>query len=162
VSDPTIAFWGPPLLPEEAALVDEYLADGRPQDERASVYVLALEDGAVYCGLTKDISRRLAEHRRAQETYRLPVGSDACPAEGSPGTFYLALHGEPALIAVVACPSRRHAHLYEALLTDKIGEAGINVYGARWDQTVASWGGRNERKGAKLDGADALDALIAR
>jgi hypothetical protein len=67
----------------------------------------------------------------------------------------------PTLVALVVTPSRRHAFLYEALLTARIAEAGVHVFGEGWDQTADKWC-RNETSGEKLDGPDALVSLVGR
>ncbi len=160
MTDPTIAYWGPPLLPEEVELVEEHLASGKtPLAETAVVYVLLLADGSTYTGITNDVARRLAEHTRsARRTHANQYA--AIEVTGAPNETYLAVHGEPTLAAVVATPTRRHALLYEALLTDKIAEAGVHVFGAGWDQDTPRWE-RNEFKGEKVSEPEALAAVVS-
>jgi hypothetical protein len=155
------------LLPEEVDLVDEYLSSGaRPGhdiDAPAVVYVLHLGSGAVYVGISKALDGRVKDHaRNAKKTPLVidtPLGPNASPAP-SPSATFLMVHGDPNVVAVVSCPTRRHALLYEAILTEEIASAGVHVFGSGWSQHEAMWT-RNEVKGRKLDSPAQAAALVA-
>jgi hypothetical protein len=160
VTDLTLALWDEVLAPEEVELVDEYLADHYDQARATQVYALLLADGAVYVGISYDATHRLKGHaRNALKTHA--DQNVAVEVTDTPSEVFLAIHGEPQLVALVVCPTRRHAHLYEALLTARIAEAGVHVHGAGFDKTLDAWA-RNEVRGVKLDDHEALAALVAR
>jgi hypothetical protein len=100
----------------------------------------------VYVGLSFEPVARIKAH--ARNALKSP-GPEYAVAFAQPSEAFLALHGDPTLVALVACPTRRHAHLYEAILTAQLGNAGVHVYGAGFDRMAPKWA-RNEVKGRKL------------
>jgi hypothetical protein len=162
------------LCPEELALVDEYLADRWDPTRPTSVYVLHLGSGAAYVGLAYNPADRFKGHARNAKKTPTPrtdgIGPIATQFE-NPSTAFLALNGDPNIVAVIPCATRRHAFLVEAELTARLAAAGVHVFGNNYDQTgetrpdgdapatTGMWA-RNEAKGSPVE-ATALAALAS-
>jgi hypothetical protein len=151
--------WSPVLAPEELELVDEWLGDQFRPAPPTAVYVLLLASGAVYCGISYRPDRRLVEHKANLEL--APEHGVAVAIEDGtlPSQLFLAIHGLPEAVALISCPSRRHAALLEVLVTDALAQAGVHVYGAGWDKAEDKWR-RNEFKGEKVEERKVLLDLV--
>jgi len=70
-----------------------------PGEDRAPwfVYLVECSDGTLYCGVTTDISRRLAEHNRGT------------------ASRYTRGRGPVSLVARASCPDRASAQVLEAV-----------------------------------------------
>jgi hypothetical protein len=150
--------WNRTLNPEELELVEEWLSDRCDPSRKTVVYVLLLASGAVYTGVSYNPKSRLREHINCLSL--APENCVAVPVEDKPGEIFVAVHGLPEIAVTVDTPSRRHAFLLEALVTDGLAQRGVHVYGANFDRAVPRWE-RNEFKGVKLDDAKRLVDMVA-
>jgi hypothetical protein len=158
VLEPVVApAWSPVLCPEEVELADYLVGDRQNPDEPVAVYVLSLASRAAYVGVSKNPPRRVGVHARNAQL-ALPGPDVAEMVTYQPSEMFLALHGTPRQVVGIQTPSRRHAVILEALLTDALAHAGVHVFGSGWDQLANKWT-RNEFSGETID-ADALAFFV--